>query len=93
MNTFDPDNLEELERAHYADNRIDISNLLGMIIDAKGDTDYTKQMLDNAEENVESLTKKLSLVIEMVEDADDLGKLKKVVRRIKSDMIMSGVKI
>jgi hypothetical protein len=93
MNTFDPDKLEELERAHYADNRTDISNLLGMIIDAKGDTDYIKQMLDNAEEDVDSLTKKLSLVIEMVEDADDLGKLKKVVRRIKSDVIMSGVKL
>jgi hypothetical protein len=93
MNPFDPDKLEEMERAHYADNRIDISNLLGMIIDAKGNTDYTKQMLDNAEENVDSLTKKLSLVIEMVEDADDLGKLKKVVRRIKSDVIMSGVKL
>jgi hypothetical protein len=93
MNTFDPDKLEEMERAHYADNRIDISNLLDMIIDAKGDTDYTKKMLDNAEGEVELLTKKLSLVIEMVEDADDLGKLKKVVRRIKSDVIMSGVKI
>jgi site-specific recombinase len=93
MNTFDLDTLEERERAHYADNRMDISNLLGMIIDTKGDTDYMKQMLDNAEENVESLTKKLSLVIESVEDADDLGKLKKVVRRIKSDVIMSGVKL
>jgi hypothetical protein len=93
MNTFDLDKLEEMERAHYADNRIDISNLLDMIIDAKGDTAYTKQMLDNAEENVDSLTKKLSLVIESVEDADDLGKLKKVVRRIEVDLIMSGVKV
>jgi hypothetical protein len=93
MNTFDPDKLEEMERAHFADNRMDISNLLGMIIDAKGDTDYTKQMLDNAEGEVDSLTKKLSLVIEMVEDADNLDKLKKVVRRIKSDVIMSGVKL
>jgi hypothetical protein len=93
MNTFDPDKLEEMERAHYADNRIDISNLLDMIIDAKGDADYIKQMLDNAEGEVDSLTKKLSLVIESVEDADDLGKLKKVVRRIKSDVIMSGVKL
>jgi site-specific recombinase len=64
-----------------------------MALDAREDTAYMKQMLDNAEENVDSLTKKLSLVIEMVEDADDLGKLKKVVRRIKSDMIMSGVKL
>jgi site-specific recombinase len=93
MNTFDTDKLEEMERAHYADNRMDISNLLGMIIDAKGDTAYMKQMLDNAEENVDSLTKKLSLVIEMVEDADDLEKLQKFIARIKSDMIMSGVKI
>jgi hypothetical protein len=93
MNTFDPDKLEEMERAHYADNRIDISNLLCMIIDAKGDTDYTKQMLDNAEENVESLTKKLSLVFEMVSDANDLEKLKKVVRRIEADLIVSGVKL
>jgi hypothetical protein len=93
MNTFDPDKLEEMERAHYADNRMDISNLLGMIIDAKGDTDYTKQMLDNAEGEVESLTKKLSLVIEMVEDADNLEKLQRSIARIKSDMIMSGVKL
>jgi hypothetical protein len=93
MNTFDPDKLEEIERAHFADNRMDISNLLGMIIDAKGDTDYTKQMLDNAEGEVDSLTKKLSLVFEMVEDADNLEKLKKSIARIKSDMIMSGVKL
>jgi hypothetical protein len=93
MNTFDPDKLEEMERAHYADNRIDISNLLCMIIDAKGDTAYTKQMLDNAEGEVDSLTKKLSLVIEMVEDADNLEKLQKFIARIKSDMIMSGVKL
>jgi len=93
MKTFDPDNLEALERAHYADNRMDISNLLGMIIDAKGDTEYTKQMLDNAEGEVDSLTKKLSLVIEMVEDADNLEKLQKFIARIKSDIIMSGVKL
>ncbi len=93
MNTFDPDNLEEMERAHFADNRMDISNLLGMIIDAKGDTAYTKQMLDNAEGEIKSLTKKLFLVFEMVEDADNLEKLQKSIARIKSDMIMSGVKL
>jgi glycogen debranching enzyme len=91
MNTFDPDNLEEMERAHYADNRVELANLLGMIIDAKGDTDYMKQMLDNAEGEVDSLTKKLSLVIEMVEDADDLEKLQKSIARIKSDLTLSGV--
>jgi len=92
MNTFDTDKLEEMEREFYADNRMDISNLLGMIIDAKGDTAYTKQMLDNAEGEVDSLTKKLFLVIEMVEDANNLEKLKKSIARIEVDLIMSGVK-
>jgi len=91
MNTFDPDKLEEMERAHYADNRMDISNLLGMIIDAKGDTDYTKQMLDNAEGEVKSLKKKLFLVFEMVSDANDLEKLQEFIARIEVDLIMSGV--
>jgi hypothetical protein len=91
MNTFDPDKLEEMERAHYADNRMDISNLLGMIIDAKGDTDYTKKMLDNAEGEVKSLKKKLFLVFEMVSDANDLEKLQEFIARIEADLIMSGV--
>jgi hypothetical protein len=90
MNTIDLDKLEEREREFYIANCVEIASLFGMIIDIREDADYIKQMLDNAEENVDSLTKKLSLVIEMVEDADDLGKLKKVVRRIKSDVIMSG---
>jgi hypothetical protein len=93
MNNITLDTLEEREREFYADNRVDISNLLGMVIDAKGDTDYTKQMLDNAEEEVDSITRKLSLVIEMVEDANNLEKLQKFIARIKSDMIMSGVKL
>jgi hypothetical protein len=91
MNNITLDTLEEMERAHYADNRIDISNLLGMIIDAKGDTDYTKQMLDNAEENVKSLKKKLFLVFEMVSDANDLKKLQEFIARIEVDLIVSGV--
>jgi site-specific recombinase len=93
MNTIDLDTLEEMEREFYADNRVELAGLLRMALDAREKTAHMKQMLDNAEENVESLTKKLSLVIESVEDADDLGKLKKFVRRIKSDMIMSGVKL
>jgi hypothetical protein len=91
MNTFDPDKLEEIERAHYADNRIDISNLLDMIIDAKGDTAYTKQMLDNAEGEIKSLTKKLFLVFEIVSDANDLEKLQEFIARIEADLIVSGV--
>jgi hypothetical protein len=91
MNTFDLDKLEEMEREFYADNRMDISNLLGMIIDAKGETAYTKQMLDNAEGEVKSLTKKLFLVFEMVSDANDLEKLQKLIARIESDLIVSGV--
>jgi glycogen debranching enzyme len=92
MNTIDTDNLEEMERAHYADNRVELANLLDMIVDAKGDTEYTKKMLDNAEEEIDSLTKKLFLVFEMVEDADNLEKLQKFIARIEVNLIMSGVK-
>jgi hypothetical protein len=91
MNTFDPDKLEEMEREFYADNRIDISNLLRMALDARENTAYMKQMLDNAEGEVKSLTKKLFLVFEMVSDADDLEKLQKFIARIEADLIVSGV--
>jgi hypothetical protein len=93
MSTIELDTLEEMEREFYADNRMDISNLLGMVIDTREDITRMEQRMNNAEENVDSLTKKLSLVIEMVEDADNLEKLQKSITRIKSDIIMSGVKL
>jgi site-specific recombinase len=93
MNTFDPDKLEEREREFYADNRVELASLLRMALDTREETAYIKQMLDNAEGEVDSLTKKLFLVIEMVEDANNLEKLQKFIARIKSDLIMSGVKL
>jgi hypothetical protein len=91
MQTFNLDTLEEREHEFYANNRVELASLLGMVIDARDDTAHMKQMLDNAEGEVRSLTKKLTLVIEMVEDANRLKELQKPIARIKADLIRSGV--
>jgi hypothetical protein len=82
MSTIELDMLEEREREFYADNRVEIASLLRMALDAREETAYIKQMLDNAEGEVKSLTKKLFLVFEMVSDANDLEKLQKFIARI-----------
>jgi hypothetical protein len=89
MDTFDLDTLEEREREFYADNRVELASLLRMALDMREDTAYMKQMLDNAEEEVDSLTKKLFLVFGMVSEADDLEKLQEFIARIEVDLIMS----
>jgi len=91
MNTLDLDTLEEREREFYADNRVELVGLLRMALDAREDTAYMKQMLDNAEGEVDDLRRKLFLVIEMVSDANDLEKLQELIARIKSDLTLSGV--
>jgi hypothetical protein len=91
MNPIELDMLEEREREFYADNRVELAGLLRMALDAREDTAYTERMLDNAEGEVDDLRRKLSLVIEMVSDANDLEKLQKFIARIKSDLTLSGV--
>jgi hypothetical protein len=91
MNTIDLDKLEEREREFYADNRVELAGLLRMALDTREETAYIKQMLDNAEGEVKSLTKKLFLVFEMVSDANDLEKLQEFIARIEVDLIVSGV--
>jgi hypothetical protein len=93
MNTIDLDTLEEREREFYADNRVEIASLLRMALDVREETAHMKQMLDNAEENVKSITKKLFLVFEMVSDANDLKKLQEFIARIEVAVIMSGVNL
>jgi hypothetical protein len=91
MNNIILDALEEMERAHYADNRVELVSLLRMALSAREDITRMEKMLDDAGKETDYLTKLASLVFEMVEDADSLKELQKALSVLKLKATLSGV--